>query len=156
MGRTSILNDDMRNKIVEKAKLGIPSAIIAKEFGITRPTLTKILKENGIVRRVGKPTPLKIYYNDPAITLTEESLKLILKELSLQGIGSYYLLSKKTGLSKDIAYSFFKKGIIPVGTLKKMLNDLHIYTILLPASDLESEQKENASEKVDKNMQNVQ
>ena len=133
MSRKEKLLDIQQEQLVNMAREGCPSAVLSETFGISRPTVTRILKNHGINRKVGKEPCEKIfYYEDPVITLTKESHEYVLSELKKHGISTIYMLSKYCGISKDVAYSFFTNAEIPMGILKNILKQYHMYVVFVP------------------------
>lgn len=133
MGRIKKLTKETELIIVEEARAGVPSAILAEKYKISRPTLNKVLIANNISREPGRPEFNKLYYTNPEITLTEESYNELLAKLTLQGLGSEYLLIKKTGMKSEHARSFMKNRVIPIEVLEDLLKKTHIYAVLVQA-----------------------
>lgn len=131
-GRKEKLTDLQKAEIVQKAQEGCPSAVLCEQFHISRPLVNRVLKQNGIIRNVGKQNIRSLYYYhyDPVITLTPESFDWLMSELKAQGITTPYFLCQKANVSNVNAHNLFDKQKMPISAMRKMLNSLHIYVAL--------------------------
>lgn len=143
-GRTPKLSDLQKRELIHKAQEGCPTAALSAEFNITRPSVNKILKENGIYRTVGSQSKTELYYNpvDPTITLHKDSHKYLLRELDLQNIRAAHTLAKKCNISIGVATAFLKHGRIQKSELERICKELHIYVSFKPKEE-NSVDKEN-------------
>lgn len=134
-GRKEKLSDLQKQELVAKAKEGYPSAVLCEQFHISRPLVNRILRQNGIIRNVGKQHIRNLYYYeyDPVITLTPESFNWLMSEFKTQGIQTPYLLRQKVNVSNVVAHNLFEKHKMPMNEMRKMLNALHIYVTLTVA-----------------------
>ena len=137
-GRKEKLTEEQKFALVEKARHGCPSATLCEEFGISRPVALKILRENNIVRKTGRPFSVALYYtcDDPVITLEPESFEYVKNELKLQGIDTAYKLWKKcesigvNEITESVAKSFFNYRRLKKTQMEKIFTIFHLVVSL--------------------------